>query len=272
MPHWSQRRRADDERVAGFGFNGLKLLQNLGADESFAQADHVANVAAAVFGDDVQAALDGVQLEVGQLGATPAGLDNRAAGFAVVEFVEGFEINIVRLGFGHRPGMVELGQGQLGDVGGVLPEVFEPGVQFGDFASVKADIQLGVAREPGQGEVGRPDNGRALDGHPVVMADVGFGVQPLFEVGADFQPAGGDEVANAGYALLFAVRLRRTAGGAAHLPGQFSAQLVALGAADGRMRRQVFAQGVVVVDGGGYVVQDCPVGASHQDADFGDAG
>ena len=38
------------------------------------------------------------------------------------------------------------------------------------------------------------------------------------------------------------------------------------------MRRQVLAQRVVVVDGGGYVVQDCPVGASHQDADFSDAG
>ena len=195
----------------------------------------------------------------------------RVAGFAVVEFVEGFEINIVGPGFGYRPGTVQLRQGQLGDVGGVLPEVFEPGVQFGDFAPVKADIQLGVPREPGQGEVGRPDDGRALDGHAVVVADVGFGVQPLFEVGADFQPAGGDEVADAGYALLFAVGLRGAAGGVAYLPGGFTPEPVALGAADGRMRRQIFAQGVVVVDGGGYVVQDCPVGASHQDADFSDA-
>ena len=96
--------------------------------------------------------------------------------------------------------------------------------------------------------------------------------KPLFEVGADFQPAGGDEVADAGYALLFAVGLRGAAGGAAYLPDGFAPEPVALGAADGRMRRQVLAQSVVVVDGGGHIIQHGPVSAPHQNADFGNPG
>lgn len=109
-----------------------------------------------MFGDDVQAAPDGVQLEFGQLGAAVARLYNRIAGFAVVEFVEGFEIDGVRDGFDDLPGMVEFRQGQRGDVGGILPEVFKPSVQCGNFAPVKADIQFCAAGESGEGELNDP--------------------------------------------------------------------------------------------------------------------
>ena len=99
------------------------------------------------------------------------------------------------------------------------------------------------------------------------MADVGFGVQPLLQVGADFQPAGGDEVADADDALLCGVGLRHGGGGAAHLPGGFLPQPADFGAPQRARRRQVFAQSVVVVDGGGNVLQHTPVGAPHQDSD-----
>ena len=212
-PHWNQGCRADDERITGLGVDIFELHQNLGADAGFAQADHVADITAAVFGDDVQAAPDVPQLEVGQLGDAAARRYNRVSGFAVVEFVEGFDIDVVRGGFGNGPGTVEFRQGQRGDVGGVLPEFFKPGVQCGDFAPVKADVQFGAAGEPGREEVRRLYDGRALDGYAVLVADVGFGVPPLFEAGADFQPAGGDQVADVGYALLFAAGLRRGTGG-----------------------------------------------------------
>ena len=105
-----------------------------------------------------------------------------------------------------------------------MPKVFEPSVQCVDFAPVKADIEFGVAGEPGQGEVGRPYDGRALDCYSVVVADVGFGVQPLFEIDADLQPTGDDQIADAGYALLLAVGLRRGAGGYAYLPSGMSTE------------------------------------------------
>ena len=46
----------------------LELADDLGADVGLAEADHVADEAAAVLVDHLEGAADGVELEVGELG------------------------------------------------------------------------------------------------------------------------------------------------------------------------------------------------------------
>ena len=126
LPHRLQAGGAEDERGTIVRVADSQLAEQFRADERFAQAHDVADVAAAVLLDHPEAALDRVDLEVGERLAPNRQRQVSTANLRGVQLVKGLQVDVIRRRVIQRPGTIELGHEGFADVLGLGPEVVEP--------------------------------------------------------------------------------------------------------------------------------------------------
>ena len=158
---------------------------------------------------------------------------------------------------------MQLGHDAVVDRLAVGPQALKPLPHFGHIAAVgDRIIQLGVAAETARRKVGAADNGNAGGGFPAGVADIGFGVEAFFEVGADFHFAAGNQGGQGFDGGGAGILLGLEGGAAAYIAHGFVPDGDFLSAAQGgggggRFRRPI---------AGGDFLLGRPVGAANQDA------
>ena len=266
LPHGLETGRAEDQGRTIVWVAEPQLTEQLRANEGLAQPHDVSDVAAVVGVDHRQAAAYCVQLEVGQLLSALRYQIGRAD-VGVVQFVEGLQIDMVRWSLGDGPGAFQLDGQHLADVLGVLPEGVEPLAQ-GRHLGVAGDahVQLGVAAEPGQGQVGRADHRRARLSVVVVPTQVGLGVERAAAVRPHLRQTRSHQVAKQRHRPLGLAGLGQQGDAGGDALHRLASDGLPLATLHHSVGLQLRSQRLRLLKTQGHRFKHRPVGAAHQDS------
>ena len=221
FPHGGQGSRTDNQRIAGRRLLQGQPAQNFRANVGFAQAHHIGDITAVMPFQHRQTGGHGILLIVGQFHRRRRRQGRIAQGVAV-QFIEDFQVNQIGLRRGQRPAGLQLFHHPVADRLAFRPQPLKPLLHFPDIAAVSDGIvQLGVADKAAGRKVGAADNGGAGRRFQPGVADIGFGVHPVFQIGADRHPAVGDQPRQGFNAGFIGVLLGLDSGVAAHISHGF---------------------------------------------------
>ena len=185
----------------------------------------------------------------------------------VVKLVEGLQIDVVRRRLGQGPRPFQFRYQGSADVLRVSPQVVEPVPQRGHFfIAGHANVELGVASEPGQREIGRADHRRSGFGVVVVPAQVRLGVEGATQVGSNLHLARGHHVPQLGHRSFRSLLLGESGDSLGDPCDGLLGYLVSLAAPNQCVRIQTGLQRLLLLEPHGNLLQHLPVGAPHQDA------
>ena len=264
MPQQLRSERGAVVRVAH-----AQLPQQLRSDKRLAQPDDVADVAAAVLLDHPEAAFDRVHLEVGEGLAPNRQRQVSTANLRGVELVEGLQVDVVRRRGRQRPRTVQFGHERIADVFGLGPQVVKPLLERRHLRiAADANVQLGVALEPREREVGRAHHRRPRFGMVVVPAEIGLGVQRAAKVGADLHLALGDQIAQCLHGRFGSLLLRQCGDTVPDVVHRLLRDTYPLPPLDEGVGLEAGAKGGCLLEACRDLFEHMLVGATHEDADL----
>ena len=270
-PHGNKPRGGENHRRRLVRIGEPQLAQNLRADERLAQPDHVADVAAAVRLDHRQRAARGVHLEIRQARrrrhGRRGGLD--CAQLVAIKLVQRLQIDVIRRRPRERPRALQLREQRFAYIFRIVPQRIEPALELRHLGVAgDADVQLGIAGEAGEREVGRPDDRRARLGVIVVPAQIRLRVERASEIRADFHAPDGDHVAQSSHGALGLGGLRHVGDAFSDAVDRLARQPGALAAPNERICVQPRPQRLRLLKPGGDLIHHAPVGSADQHANL----